>query len=99
MLKAKILEMVKNKLWFFKSLRLRGIDMFESKNVVVTGGAGMVGRALVAKLLNLGANVTVADLHKPSDLEPEVNYYFEDLIYKEKRHLRFYIMFLFVLIY
>jgi len=55
--------------------------MFENKNVVVTGGAGMVGRALVTKLLSLGASVTVADLHKPSDLEPEVTYYSEDLRY------------------
>jgi len=55
--------------------------MFENKNVLVTGGAGMVGRALVAKLLSVGANVTVADLHKPSDLEPEVTYYAGDLRY------------------
>jgi len=53
--------------------------MFENKKVVVTGGAGMVGRALVSKLLKLGAIVTVADLHKPSDLEPQVAYYSGDL--------------------
>ena len=48
--------------------------MFKDQNVLVTGGAGMVGRALVAKLLKLGATVTIADLHQPSDLEPEVNF-------------------------
>jgi len=55
--------------------------MFKNQNVLVTGGAGMVGRALVAKLLTLNANVTIADLHKPSDLEPEVNFVSKDLRY------------------
>ena len=31
--------------------------MFQNKNILVTGGAGMVGRALVSKLLALGAKV------------------------------------------
>ena len=48
--------------------------MFENKKVLVTGGAGMVGRALVSKLLKQGAQVEIADLHKPSDLEPEVKF-------------------------
>lgn len=55
--------------------------MFKNQNVLVTGGAGMVGRALVAKLLTLNANVTIADLHKPSDLEPEINFVSKDLRY------------------
>jgi len=55
--------------------------MFKNQNVLVTGGAGMVGRALVAKLLTLNANVSIADLHKPSDLEPEVNFVSKDLRY------------------
>ena len=53
--------------------------MFKNQNVLVTGGAGMVGRALVTKLLTLGAKVTVADLHHPSDLESDVIYYSGDL--------------------
>jgi GDP-L-fucose synthase len=58
-----------------------GLIMFQNKNVLVTGGAGMVGRALVSKLLKLGANVEIADLHKPSDLEPEVKFTTGDLRY------------------
>ncbi len=55
--------------------------MFENKKVLVTGGAGMVGRALVSKLLKQGAQVEIADLHKPSDLEPEVKFTSGDLRY------------------
>ena len=55
--------------------------MFKDQNVLVTGGAGMVGRALVAKLLRLGASVTIADLHQPSDLEPDVKFVNKDLRY------------------
>jgi len=55
--------------------------MFNNQKVLVTGGSGMVGRALVSKLLALGAKVTIADLHHPSDLEPEVNFVSKDLRY------------------
>lgn len=55
--------------------------MFQNKSILVTGGAGMVGRALTSKLLDLGAKVTIADLHCPSDLEPEVNFVNKDLRY------------------
>jgi GDP-L-fucose synthase len=55
--------------------------MFENKKVLVTGGSGMVGRALVSKLLALDAKVTIVDLHHPSDLEPEVNFVSKDLRY------------------
>lgn len=55
--------------------------MFQNKSILVTGGAGMVGRALTSKLLELGAQVTIADLHCPNDLEPEVNYVNKDLRY------------------
>jgi len=55
--------------------------MFENKKVLVTGGSGMVGRALVSKLLKHGAQVEIADLHKPTDLEPEVKFTSGDLRY------------------
>ncbi len=55
--------------------------MFENKKVLVTGGAGMVGRALVTKLLKQGAQVEIADLHKPLDLEPKVKFTSGDLRY------------------
>lgn len=55
--------------------------MFKNKNILITGGAGMVGRALASKLLKLEANITVADLHQPSDLEPEITFVNKDLRY------------------
>ena len=47
--------------------------MFEGKNVLITGGAGMIGRALTEKMINLKANITIADLHFPLDLKNKVN--------------------------
>jgi GDP-L-fucose synthase len=55
--------------------------MFNNQTVLVTGGSGMIGRALVKKLLILGAKVTVCDIHRPSDLEPEVEFISGDLRY------------------
>ena len=39
--------------------------MFKDKNILVTGGSGMIGRQLVTLLLNEDANIHVADLNKP----------------------------------
>ena len=36
--------------------------MFKNKNVLVTGGSGMIGRQLVKLLQKESANVCVADL-------------------------------------
>ncbi len=55
--------------------------MFENKKVLITGGAGMVGRALASLLINQGAEVTVVDLHKPKDLESEIIFISKDLRY------------------
>ena len=48
--------------------------MFENQNVLVTGGAGMIGRELVNILLSRGANVFVADLKQPEDLKEKVSF-------------------------
>lgn len=54
---------------------------FKNQKVLVTGGSGMIGRSLVAKLLDLGACVTIVDLHKPDDLEQNVEFRQADLRY------------------
>jgi len=38
--------------------------MFKNKNVLVAGGAGLIGRQLIDLLLEEGANVSIADLKK-----------------------------------
>ena len=42
--------------------------MFKDKKVLVTGGAGMIGRQLVDLLIEENAQITIADLNQPSDL-------------------------------
>ena len=57
--------------------------MFENKNVLVTGGTGMVGRELVQLLLDRGAKVRVASLDEPVDFFDDVEFHKVDLtIYK-----------------
>ena len=53
--------------------------MFENKKVLVTGGAGMIGRELVTILLDKGADVHVADLKQPEDLKEKVTFVKVDL--------------------
>lgn len=55
--------------------------MFENKKILVTGGSGMVGRALTSKLLELKAQVTIVDLNKPKNLENNVTFISSDLRY------------------
>lgn len=55
--------------------------MFKNKKVLVTGGAGMIGRQLVDLLVEMGAQVIVADLNKPKDLPMGVGYVKADLRY------------------
>ncbi len=43
--------------------------MFKDKKVLVTGGHGMIGRELVEILLEMGAQVTVADISKNTNLQ------------------------------
>ena len=42
------------------------MDFYKNKNVLVTGGTGLIGRPLIKKLKKLGANLTVVSLDNPS---------------------------------
>jgi GDP-L-fucose synthase len=55
--------------------------MFKNQNVLVTGGAGMIGRQLVDLLIEKEANVTIADLNEPTDLPKEVKFVKANLLY------------------
>ena len=57
------------------------MNMFKNKNILVTGGGGMIGRSLVKLLLDKEANITIADLTVPSDLPQNVNFVKVDLRY------------------
>lgn len=51
-----------------------------NKNVLVTGGSGMIGRALVGLLKKENCNITVADLYEPKNIE-NIDYIKVDLRY------------------
>jgi GDP-L-fucose synthase len=53
--------------------------MFKDKNVLVTGGSGMIGRQLVNLLLSEEANVFVADLNEPVNMSKKINFRKVDL--------------------
>jgi GDP-L-fucose synthase len=50
-----------------------------AKNVLVTGGTGMIGRCLVDKLLDQGHHVRVASLDDPSRVNPKTEFVHADL--------------------
>jgi GDP-L-fucose synthase len=57
--------------------------MFKDKNILVTGGTGMIGRELVQILLDKGAKIRVASLDEPVDFFENVEFHKVDLtIYK-----------------
>ena len=53
--------------------------MFKDKKVLITGGAGMIGRSLIDILLSKGAQISIADLTKPKDLPDGVEHLQVDL--------------------
>lgn len=54
-------------------------NTFENKKVLVTGGSGMIGRQLVNLLLEKNAEVHIADLNEPKNLNGEVAFHPVDL--------------------
>ena len=55
--------------------------MFKNQKLLVTGGAGMIGRQLVNLLVEEEAQITVADLNEPTDLPEGVNFIKTNLLY------------------
>lgn len=53
--------------------------MFNGKNVLITGGSGMIGRQLVPMLLERGANVHIADLVEPINMPKDITFTKVDL--------------------
>ncbi len=59
------------------ALKLR--SYFSGKRTLVTGGTGMIGRALVARLVDAGAKVRIASLDDPSRAHPKAEFLKADL--------------------
>jgi GDP-L-fucose synthase len=55
--------------------------MFKNKNVLVTGGTGMIGRPLVSLLVERGAKVHIVSLDEPHHLSDSVKFIKADLIH------------------
>jgi GDP-L-fucose synthase len=58
--------------------------MFKTKKVLVTGGTGMIGRALVELLLKEGAQVRIASLDDPSRALPGTEFKRVNLMFLDK---------------
>jgi len=58
--------------------------MFRGKNVLVTGGTGMIGRYVVERLIGHGANVRIASLDSPCRAHPEADFRRGDLTNPEQ---------------
>ncbi|HCJ66757.1 MAG TPA: hypothetical protein DHV62_05375, partial [Elusimicrobia bacterium] len=57
--------------------------MYNKKNVLVTGGTGLIGRPLVEMLIQQGAKVRIASLDDPSRAHPEAEFKQVNLMYLE----------------
>ena len=55
------------------------MSFYKDKNVLVTGGTGLIGMPLVKKLSELGAKLTVVSLDKSPDLDKSINFVNLDL--------------------
>ena len=66
--------------------------MFHNKNILITGGSGMIGRQLVSLLLEEKANVHVADLNEPINMSNKIT--FQKILVIVKMFAKIWIMFL-----
>jgi len=55
------------------------MNFFKNKNVLVTGGTGLIGMPLVKKLVDFGANLTVVSLDKNPNLDSSIKFLNLDL--------------------
>ena len=55
------------------------MGFYKDKNVLVTGGTGLIGRPLLESLIDAGAKVTCASLDKPDDLDKRIKFINVDL--------------------
>ena len=55
------------------------MSLFKNKNVLVTGGTGLIGTPLVEELDKLGANIRVVSLDKPPSEKNNIEYINKDL--------------------
>src|SRR3990167_9280485 len=55
------------------------MNFYKNKNILVTGGTGLIGRPLVDMLVAQGANVTVVSLDDPSRAPQGVTFKRADL--------------------
>jgi len=55
------------------------LTQYKDKNILVTGGTGMIGIPLVKLLLSKGANVRIASLDNPDRAHPDAEYHKIDL--------------------
>ena len=55
------------------------MSFYQGKNILVTGGTGLIGRPLVDQLIQAGANVTVVSLDDPSRAPEGVRFVRADL--------------------
>ncbi len=52
---------------------------FKNKNVLITGANGMIGRALLEKMVELDANILAIDLFEPKELDKRIKFKSGDL--------------------
>ncbi|MBT59321.1 MAG: hypothetical protein CL393_07315 [Acidiferrobacteraceae bacterium] len=60
------------------------LNFFKNKEILITGGTGLVGNQLTNLLLDSGANLTIASLDDPNNKKINIEYVKTDLRYLDK---------------